>query len=113
VEQSFGKIIREARKHKGYSQRVLADQLGLDFTYLSKLENNRADYPPKEEVIRAIALNLDLDQEQLIFLAGRIPAREEDLLKQHYQQMPSLFRLMRENPEFAQKVFEQAQKQDK
>lgn len=113
MEQSFGNIIREARKQKGYSQRVLAEQLGLDFTYLSKLENNRADYAPKEDVIRAIALNLDLDQEQLIFLAGRIPAREEDLLKQHYQQMPSLFRIMRENPEFAQKVFEQAQKQDK
>lgn len=113
MEQSFGNLIRQARKQKGYSQRILAEQVGLDFTYLSKLENNRAEYAPKEEVIRGIARCVDLDEEELIFLAGRIPSHDEELLKQHYQKMPSLFRLMRENPEFAQKVFEEAQNQEK
>jgi HTH-type transcriptional regulator, competence development regulator len=108
VDQNFGIIIRQARKEKAYSQRELAKRLGLDFTYLSKLENNRADYPPKEDVIRALARNLDLDEEELIFLAGRIPQQEEELLKQHYKTMPSLFRRMRENPEFAQKVLQEA-----
>lgn len=108
MDQNFGKLIRQARKEKGYSQRELAKRLGLDFTYLSKLENNRADYPPKEDVIRALAKNLDLDEEELIYLAGRIPQQEEDLLKQHYKAMPSLFRRMRENPEFAQRVFQEA-----
>ncbi len=82
--------------------------LSLDFTYLSKLENNRADYAPKEEVIRGLARYLDLDAEELIFLAGRIPQQEEDLLKQHYKDMPALFRRMRENPEFARKVLQEA-----
>jgi transcriptional regulator with XRE-family HTH domain len=108
VDQNFGSLIRQARKDKGYSQRELADKLGLDFTYLSKLENNRADYPPKEEVIRALATHLDLDAEELIFLAGRIPQNDEEFLKQHYKNMPTLFRRMRENPEFAQKVFQEA-----
>lgn len=108
MDQNFGSLIRQARKDKGYSQRELADKLGLDFTYLSKLENNRADYPPKEEVIRALATHLDLDAEELIFLAGRIPQNDEEFLKQHYKNMPTLFRRMRENPEFAQKVFQEA-----
>ena len=47
VNKQFGQLIRDARKDKGYSQRELASLVSLDFTYLSKLENNRADYPPK------------------------------------------------------------------
>jgi transcriptional regulator with XRE-family HTH domain len=108
VTQTFGKLIRHARKDKGYSQRQLAKLLGLDFTYLSKLENNRADYAPKEEVIRSLARHLDLDEEELIYSAGRVPQTEEELLKQHYKDMPTLFRRMRENPEFAQRIFQEA-----
>jgi transcriptional regulator with XRE-family HTH domain len=107
VEQSFGKLIRKARKDKGFSQRELAKLLEVDFTYLSKLENDRADYPPKEDVIRSLARNLDLDEEELIVLAGRLPQRYEDFLKENYKVMPALLRRMRENPDFAQKVFQQ------
>jgi HTH-type transcriptional regulator, competence development regulator len=108
----FGDLIRQARKDKGYSQRELAKLLELDFTYLSKLENDRADYAPKEEAIRALAHHLDLDQEELIFLAGRIPKKEEELLKEHYKDMPTLFRRMRENPEFARRVFSEAMQEN-
>lgn len=105
---SFGEFIRQARKDRGYSQRDLAKLVGLDFTYLSKLENNRADYAPKEDVIRRLAQELDLDPDELVFLAGRIPEQSENFLKQHYKSMPALFRRMQENPEFAQKIFDQA-----
>ena len=110
--QRFSQLIRQARKEKGYSQRELAQLVGLDFTYLSKLENNRANYPPKEEVIRDLAKHLGLEEEELIYLAGRIPQQEEDLLKKHYKTMPTLFRRMRENPDFAQQVLQEALKVD-
>ncbi|NJK48601.1 helix-turn-helix transcriptional regulator [Candidatus Gracilibacteria bacterium] len=113
MNQSFGHLIRQARKDKGYSQRELAEKLGLDFTYLSKLENNRADYAPKEDVIRALAKHLNLDAEELIFLVGRIPQHDEEFLKRHYKDMPNLFRRMQENPEFAQKVFREALKAER
>lgn len=108
MTDSFGKLIRQARLRQGYSQRELAALLLVDFTYLSKLENDRAEYAPKEDVIRSLARHLDLNEEELIFLAGRIPQRDEDLLKENYKDMPVLFRRMRENPEFAQKVFQAA-----
>lgn len=112
MKHDFGNLIRQARKDCKYSQRELAKLLKIDFTYLSKLENNRADYAPKEEVIRGLAKHLNLNEEELIFLAGRIPQQEEDLLKQHYKELPALFRRMRENPEFAQRVFREASTTD-
>jgi len=108
MKDDFGQLIRQTRKERKFSQRELAKLLKIDFTYLSKLENNRADYAPKEEVIRGLAKHLKLNEEELIFLAGRIPQQEEDLLKEHYKEMPALFRRMRENPEFAKKVLREA-----
>ena len=110
MEQTFGEVIRATRKEKGYSQRELARQIGLDFTYLSKLENNRADYPPKENVIRIIAQKLDLNEEELVFLAGRIPQKDSELLKQHYQAMPALFRRMRDDATFVEQLMQRAPK---
>lgn len=105
MNKTFGQLIRDARKGKGYSQRELAVLVKLDFTYLSKLENDRADYAPKEDVIRNLAIQLDLDPEELVFLSGRIPERDEQLLKQNYKEMPTLFRRMQEDPQFARSIF--------
>ncbi|MGC9503773.1 helix-turn-helix domain-containing protein [Baaleninema sp.] len=108
MKESFGSVIREARMNRGLSQRDLAKTLRVDFTYLSKLENDRADYAAKEEVIRSIAQELQLDEESLVFLAGRTPQRYEEFLKKHYREMPKLFQRMAENPAFAEQVFRAA-----
>lgn len=39
-----------------------------------------------------MARKLDLNEEELIFLAGRIPQCYEEVLKRHYKSMPDLFR---------------------
>jgi transcriptional regulator with XRE-family HTH domain len=113
VDQTFGKRLREARRNKGFSQRDLAGLVEVDYTYLSKLENNRADYPPKDDVIRALAHHLELDAEELSYLAGRITAEDakvvQDLAKTHQKQMPVLLRTIRDNPEIAQRILQEAQ----
>ena len=109
--KTFGKLIRQARKDREYSQRELAKLIGVNFTYLSKLENDHADYPPSKEVIQSLAKHLDLNEAELIQLAGRINPEDteifQDLFKQ-YQEMPILLRRMRDNPKFAKKVFLEA-----
>lgn len=111
MSQTFGKVIRSARKEKELSQRELAKLIGVDYTYLSKLENDHAGYPPSVDVIHKLALHLDLKQEELRHLAGRITPDDakvfEELVKK-YKQMPALLRRMRDEPEFAQKLLQES-----
>jgi transcriptional regulator with XRE-family HTH domain len=77
---AFGERIRELRKARGLNQRDLAGHAGIDFTYLSKIENSRME-PPSEEVIRRVAEALDADVDELIVLAGKFPSDLEQELK--------------------------------
>lgn len=70
---TLGGKIRELRKGTGMSQRDLAVQVGIDFTYLSKIENGRIE-PPSEDVIRRIAGKLDTSADELILLADKFPS---------------------------------------
>lgn len=70
---NFGERVRELRKERGLSQRELAAQSGIDFTYLSKIENARME-PPSEKVILNMAEALDTDPDELTLLAGKIPS---------------------------------------
>ncbi len=79
MASSFGTTIRDARKQRGISQKYLAEKVGIDFTYLSKIENDRMP-PPSEKAIRAIAQELGTDPDELIRLAGKVPSDLADLL---------------------------------
>jgi transcriptional regulator with XRE-family HTH domain len=41
---NFGGRLREMRKEKGLTLREVAERAGIDFTYLSKMENDRISY---------------------------------------------------------------------
>ena len=101
---AFGQVNRIARISIGYSQRELASLAEVDFTYLSKLESDRSDYPPKEYVIGQLAYYLGLNHEELMFLTGRLPERYQDFLKQNYLAMPALFRWIRQEPDLAIRI---------
>jgi transcriptional regulator with XRE-family HTH domain len=77
---AFGERVRELRKAQGMSQRELADRAGIDFTYLSKIENGRME-PPSEQVIRRVAEELDADADELIVLADKFPSDLAQALK--------------------------------
>jgi transcriptional regulator with XRE-family HTH domain len=81
-ETTFGERIRELRKAKGLTQRELADQVadglrgedrrGFNFTYLSKIENDRLP-PPSIAAILQLAKELDGNSDELLALAGKAP----------------------------------------
>lgn len=70
---TFGERVRELRKGQRVSQRDLAGRAGIDFTYLSKIENGRAE-PPSEDAIRRIAEELGTNADHLILLADKFPS---------------------------------------
>ncbi len=76
----FGKRLRELRIKARLTQRELAEKVGVDFSYLSKLENGVLP-PPSEKVILKLAEILHTDKDELIILAGRIPADIAEMLK--------------------------------
>ena len=77
----FPERLRSLRKQAQLSQRDLAERIGVDFTYLSKIENGRVK-PPSEAVLRGIAKELaealggdEIElADGLITLAGKIPS---------------------------------------
>jgi transcriptional regulator with XRE-family HTH domain len=71
----FGRRLRELRKERFLNQKQLAVMVGLDFTYLSKIETGTMP-PPTVETIRKLAEALHVPPDELILLAGKFP---EDL----------------------------------
>ena len=67
---TFGAYIRKKRKERHISLRKLADLIGINFTYLSKIENSELA-PPSEEKVLALANVLELDADDLFHLAGK------------------------------------------
>lgn len=79
MEQTFGQALREARRSKGVSQRELAKRVGVDFSYISKIENDRLS-PPAADTIVKICHALEVPVEELLALKGKIPSDFEDAI---------------------------------
>ena len=88
----FGKRVRELRKAKNLSQRVLGSQVGVTFTYISKIENERLDFGdyPSEELICKLASALDVDEDELLILAKKIPVA----IRERLFERPDVFRAL-------------------
>lgn len=69
----FGERLRRLRKEKKMTLRALAEAAGVDFTYLSKIENAKAGYSPGVDTIRALATVLEVDPLELLQLADKVP----------------------------------------
>ena len=94
---TFGQTIRQLRRAHRLTQRELAENvqaLGLkaDFTYISKIENDRLEIPPSEPLIRALAQLLDTDAEALLEMAGKF---DQKALQEVVAEMPEAAILLR------------------
>jgi HTH-type transcriptional regulator, competence development regulator len=73
MEERFGDALRRTRRAAGLTQRQLADQSGLDFSYISKLENGRLP-PPAADTVVTLCTVLGVAPEELLALTGKIPS---------------------------------------
>ena len=75
---TFGQTIAKTRKELGLSQRELAlrvakeDGTSISPQYLNDIERHRRN-PPSDYLLRQLARALDLDEDYLYFLAGKLP----------------------------------------
>lgn len=87
---NFGEKIRELRKAKNLTLRELAVKVKVNFTYLSKIENQKLSFGefPSEDMIRKLAKVLAGDVDELLILAEKMPKE----IKRRVMERPDAFR---------------------
>lgn len=93
ANKSFGNKIKDARKSRGLSQRQLAEQVNIDYSYLSKIERGKVD-PPSEKVLLDIAEVLEIDNDELLYLAEKAPSDLDEVITEA-PYIPSILRRAR------------------
>jgi transcriptional regulator with XRE-family HTH domain len=75
VERAFGEQLREHRQAAGISQGALGDLVGVDQSYVNRLESGKRPPPDRDLVVdlaRALALD-ELSRQRLLRSAGHVP----------------------------------------
>ena len=102
-QTSFGEFIRESRIHKAdpsFSVRKLAARIGIEPSYLSKIERDEQP-PPGEGTIRKLAQELKEDSDVLLALAGKVPADLLEIIRARPRLFADLLRELKKMPDRA------------
>ena len=100
---TFGQTLQKIRRSKSKTQRVVADLIGMDYGYYSRIENDKFDYKPSRATIEKIIEKLECDEAEKAELhsaAGRIDKEMEDLAIKAGErpELRPLFRAVVETP---------------
>jgi len=79
MNTTFGQLLRDLRRSKEVSQRELAAKAGVDFSYISKLENDRLP-PPAADTVMRICEVLGVPPNELLAVAGIVPSEMKEML---------------------------------
>jgi transcriptional regulator with XRE-family HTH domain len=77
----FGILLRELRTRAGIGIKQLGPELGVSYTYLSKLENDEVN--PSAEFVSRVADYFSYDRNRLLLSAGKVPSEVLDILREH------------------------------
>jgi transcriptional regulator with XRE-family HTH domain len=102
---SFGDYLRQRREEKratdsGYSLRRVAASVGIEPSYLSKIERGEQP-PPSEETILALAKELDEDPDVLLALAGKVSKELQAIIRKRPKLFAQLIRQLKDLPDHA------------
>src|SRR5271157_3188228 len=88
----FGERVRQLRQAQKLTLRALSARIGVGFTYLSKVENEKLDFAdyPSDDLIVKLAKALDADADELLIMAKKIPAQ----IKKRVLERPDVFRTL-------------------
>ena len=81
---TFGKLLKSLRNEKRVSIKQLAAELGLNYTYISKLENSKVN--PSSKVISKFSDYFNYSSDELMLAADKIPKDILEILKNNPQE---------------------------
>lgn len=102
---SFGDYLRKARERKrtsdsSFSVRQLAGRVGVQPSYLSKVERGEQP-PPSEKTILALAAELDEDPDVLLALGGKVSVDLQAVILSRPKLFANLIRQLKDMPDQA------------
>ena len=105
MANAFGEYLRERREAKrledrSFSLRQLAQRIGVEPSYLSKVERG-LEPPPSEAKVKALAKELDQDPDILLAMAGKVSTELQDVIRKRPQLMAELLRQLKSMPDHA------------
>lgn len=103
--EKFGSFVREQREARrtddpSYSLRQVAERVGVEPSYLSKVERGQVA-PPSEETVLRLARELDLDGDLLLALAGKVSTDLKEIIRKRPRLFADLIREARDLPDDA------------
>lgn len=103
--KGFGSYIREKRERLrmergGFSVRGTAAEIGVQFSYLSKVEREEVA-PPSEATIKRLASVLEEDPDVLLALAGKVSEDLRNVIVKRPQLFAALLRELKTTPDKA------------
>lgn len=101
----FGDYVRQRReecreKSAEFSVRRVAARVGIQPSYLSKIERGEQP-PPSEKTILAIARELREDPDVLLALAGKVSSELEAIIRKRPKLFAELIRQLKDLPDHA------------
>lgn len=105
TKETFGDYLRECREAKAsvdrsFSVRKVAAKVGIEPSYLSKIERNLQP-PPGEGVIRSLAGELGEDPDVMLALAGKVSSDLIAIIQARPRLFAELLRQMKNLPDGA------------
>lgn len=101
----FGRHVREQRERlqrcdRRYSLRQVAQRIGLEPAYLSKIERGEVS-PPSEATTVKLAMELGEDPDVLLAMAGKVSGELQEIIRRRPKLFAELLRELKKAPDHA------------
>jgi transcriptional regulator with XRE-family HTH domain len=104
-DSDFGDHVRKVRERllvgdRSYSLRQVAERVGIEPAYLSKIERGEVA-PPGEDTIGRLAEELGEDRDVMLALAGKVSSDLRDIIRARPKLFAELLRELKKAPNHA------------
>jgi transcriptional regulator with XRE-family HTH domain len=101
----FGHFVRSRRERlrrrdRSYSVRQVAQRIGVEPSYLSKVERGEVA-PPSEATVCRLAAELDENADLLLAMAGKVSSDLQEAIRKRPELFAELIRELRSQPDHA------------
>jgi transcriptional regulator with XRE-family HTH domain len=102
---TLGRFLRERREalqvaNAAYSLRQVAERIGVEPSFLSKVERDIGS-PPSEDTLKRLASELGIDADVLLAMAGKVSSDLREAIRKRPELFGELIRQLKDMPDHA------------